>query len=149
MAPAKARHSPGWVVDPGNPLGLVPVSPGTVQGTLTVPRAGRFDLWLEGSFGRGYTVSVDGRRIGAVAYALNGREESELVATLQLAAGRHGVTLVRAGGDLRPGNALDPRVGPLAVVPAGEPEPVRTVAPAAARRWCGRALDWIEVVRPA
>jgi hypothetical protein len=146
MAPGKSRHSPSWVVDGSDALTLVPVGPGEVHGRLTVPRAGRYDAWLEGSFERGITVLVDGRPVGKVSNALNARGDAEPVATLTLSAGTHAITLLRGGGNLAPGNGIDPRVGPLALMRAGESRPVVTVAPRDAARWCGRSLDWMEIV---
>jgi hypothetical protein len=146
MAPGTAPHSPSWPLDGSDPLTLIPVGPGAVHGRVSVARAGRYDAWLEGSFGRGMTVFVDGRRIGRAADALNARGDAEPLATLTLTAGTHAVALVRGGGDLAPGNGIDPRVGPFGLTPAGEPHPVVTVAPRDAASWCGRSLDWMEIV---
>jgi hypothetical protein len=146
FAPALAPHSPSWAPDPGDPAGLVPVGPGRVQGYISVPRAGRYDVWLDGSFARAVDIAVGGRRVGSVAYAINARGDAELAGTVQLGSGRNTVTLTRGGGDLRPGNGGARRIGPLALTPAGEPAPVQTVAPADWRSWCGRSLDWAEIV---
>jgi hypothetical protein len=145
MAPGKADHSPSWVVHPDG-VSLSPIGPGEVNGRITVPAAGAWEVWLTGSFGRGVTVSVDGRRVGGVHYRLNGRDDAELAGTVRLAAGRHEVRLARGGGSLHPGNGSDPRFGPVALAPAGGPPPLRTVAPADAASLCGTSLDWIEIV---
>jgi hypothetical protein len=151
--PTRAALRPaGWRIDGGDPSSLDVVGGGTVAGTLHLPAGGRFALWLGGSFGRPFEVTIDGRRIGRVGDGLSGRGEyAELRTDVALAAGDHAVRIARAGGALGPGSGdgASRRLGPLVAVPAGSggaPE-VRFTAPSGWRALCGRPLDWIEVVR--
>jgi hypothetical protein len=147
MVPAARPLPGGWSVDGTDPSTVRPLGPGEVAGRVRVPVAGDYDLWAEGSFGRGIEVRVDGRPAGAVRGRLNGRWSAEHVARLRLDAGVHELRLVRGGGDLRPGNGGTARlIGPLALTPAVA-EPLETVAPSEWRSLCGRPLDWIEAVR--
>ena len=93
----------------------------TLSGTLT-PTARRRDrgrarrdpatacsgyqLWLGGSFDRGFDVKVDGRPIGSVADALDPIGAYERVgAPLTLAAGVHTITVTYPAATSRPGSA--------------------------------------------
>ena len=38
--------------------------------TINVPRAGRYEAWLGGSFARGFEVRVDGKRVGDARWHL-------------------------------------------------------------------------------
>ena len=149
MVPAALPHPPAWVVDGTDPAMLQPAGPGAVSGRVRAPAAGSYDLWAEGSFGRGIDVFVDGRRVGEARDALNGRWSAEHVARLELEAGRHEVEIRRGGGNLKPGNGGRPRlIGPLALTPADPTGlELETVEPADWRSLCGRPLDWIAVVR--
>jgi hypothetical protein len=149
MLPATLPHPAAWTVDPTDPATLRPVGQGEVRGRLGVPADGTYDVWAEGSFGRGVEVLVDGRRVGEARDELNGRLSAAHIARLRLDAGPHAIVLRRGGGSLAPGNGGTARlVGPLAVTradPTGAP--LATVDPDRWRSLCGRPLDWIEVVR--
>jgi hypothetical protein len=149
MSPAALRHPPAWVVDGADPATLRPIGPGEVHGRVAVSEAGSYDVWVEGSFGRGVEVLVDGRVAGEARNALNGRWSAEHVARLRLDAGGHEIVLRRGGGNLAPGNGGTARLlGPVAVTradPTGQP--LRTVDPVGWRSLCGEPLDWIAAVR--
>src|SRR5205823_379462 len=66
MPVASARHPRFWAPDGTDPTNLRPYGAGTLTGSLSVPAGGRYVVWVQGSFGRGYTVRVDGRRVGQV-----------------------------------------------------------------------------------
>jgi hypothetical protein len=147
--PTQAADRPSsWGQDGAEPLRLRTNGAGAVSGTLDVPAAGRYDVWLGGSFGGPVDVEVDGRRVGALRRELSGRGEYAPVgASIELAAGPHRVRIVRAGRSLSPGAAAS-SIGPLMLTPAGAAAPeVRRVAPRDWRSLCGMPLDWIEIVR--
>jgi hypothetical protein len=107
---------------------------------------------MEGSFGRGFTVYLDGRRIGEVTYKENYPGGHERVATVTLRRGLHRLRLFSGGGDLRPGNGGSEsslrHVGPVELSPdVGERRTVRYLDPSHAANLCGRSLDWVEIVR--
>jgi hypothetical protein len=133
-----------WTRRSGLPGVAVPTVPGTVEGSVAT-RSGRHRIWLEGSFGRPTSVRVDGELVGA-ADEVNGPGQWAELGTVRLRAGRHGVEVVRPSGALGPGNRYFGQVGPVALEPI-RPERLVTVPPERARSLCGRAWDWIELVR--
>jgi hypothetical protein len=155
LDPLKTEVSAGWFTYGADPRALVPVGPGAIEGSVRVRQGGRHRLWLEGSFGRGVRVAVDGREVGGVAYEPGNPGQYLSIGELELAPGVHTVRIVRGGGDLRPGNGGGDQssarhVGPLVFSPpSNERRAVETVAPAQASALCGVRLDWIEVLGPA
>ena len=146
--------SSGW--DAYTPSGtLTPLAAGAsaTAHVLIAHGAHDYQLWLGGSFGRGFTVSVDGRRIGAVADALDPVGAYERVgAPLTLRPGTHAITITYPNGNLAPGNADSEEYTSLSEIALSPPDSqmrLLTVSPARARSLCGRLLDWIEVVTPA
>jgi hypothetical protein len=146
--PAQAPHPRGWQADRAHPLLLYPEHAGSVQLKLQVVMPGRYAVWLGGSFGRGFDVSLDGKPIGAARFMLNNEGQYVRLGEVALGSGTHTAVLHYNHGDLRPGTSdrLRP-LGPLVLSPVRPPETVRRLAPRDAGRLCGTRLDWIEVVR--
>ena len=141
-------HPEDWVIDPGNSSIVVPGS-GRLDAEVTVPSAGRYEVWLGGSFKRRLEVLVDGQRVSSVRHRLNNTAQYNPLGEVSLAAGRHRVTLRYGGSGLLPGSGgQDFAVGPLVVSPSGAAPAVAYVEPGRARSLCGRTLDWIEAVGP-
>jgi hypothetical protein len=109
LVTAATRLPPGWSRREDDPSLVETVGPGTVQGRLQVPRAGRYRVWLRGSFGREVEVWIGERRAGAVADELAQPANWIELGGLTLPAGSHEARLVREGGDLSPGNGDGPR----------------------------------------
>ncbi len=143
IGPANAPYP--WL---GNPNGAYPTSAGTAGGPVTLPRPGRYHVWIGGSFAAEMHAFVDGRAAGSARHRIAHAGELTPLGTLRLAAGRHRVTLRYDGADWRPGSDayLGP-LGPVVLATADAARPVEEVAPADARSLCGESLDWIEVVR--
>jgi len=154
LDPLKTEAPAGWFTYGAYPRALVPAGQGAIEGSVRLRQGGRHRLWLEGSFGRGVRVVVDGREVGEVAYEPGNPGQYLSVGEVELEPGRHTVRVVRGGGDLRPGNGGGAQssarhVGPLVFSPqSNERRAVETVSPARASRLCGLKLDWIEVVGP-
>jgi hypothetical protein len=150
--PAHSRLLPrGWFKDPQEDHILIPNGPGKMAHWIHVRSPGPYTLWLGGSFGRGYRVFVDGREVGDVRYALNGRDQYERVTDLTLGKGRHLLGLDRGGGDLHPGSGgLIRSLGPVELQDReANRRLVEYTDPGHARKLCGRDLDWIEIVSNA
>jgi hypothetical protein len=149
LVPARLEFPPAWQVDGADPLTLRPAGPGRIDAEVLTRVPGRHRVWVQGSFGRGYRVSVDGKPAGRIEYELNPRGQYGLAGTVALAPGRHNVTIVRGGGDLRPGNGGSNRLlGPVVLSPvASEGRAVRYSRARDPRSLCRRALDWVELVR--
>jgi hypothetical protein len=120
----------------------------TVDASVDVPAAGRYGIWLGGSFRDALEVSVDGRRASSLRHQLNNQGQYTPLGEADLSAGRHTVTLRFSGADLRPGSGGPPfGIGPLVLSTATSNLPVTVVRPAYGRSLCGRRLDWVEAVR--
>ncbi len=121
---AEAALPPGWAVQADAPTLVRTRGPGRVEGRLRLRRAGSYRVWLRGSFGREVEVWIDGRRVGAVEDELAQPGNWIALGVERLDAGSHEVELVRAGGDLSPGNGDGPRtLGSLVITAAGEAGP--------------------------
>ncbi|HEX4805476.1 MAG TPA: hypothetical protein VFU94_06215 [Conexibacter sp.] len=121
--------------------------PATVTVRVTVPRAGRYRLWIEGDAGRPLHATVDGRPAGTVANVNGGEGNVLRFGAVALDAGEHVLRIVRGGGGLAPGDGAPTIVRAIALEPlADEAHPVRTVPLRGWRALCGRQLDWVEAV---
>jgi len=121
-----------------------------------IPVAGRYDFFIEGSFGRPVDVSIDGRQVASVAYQVSYPAEWIQIASRWLSAGVHRFEITRGGVSLHAGNGdgVDPlnrTIGPLVLVPArSSVPPVRYATVASLPSLCSAPLPprWIEVRRP-
>lgn len=122
---------------------VAPSGPGRVATSLlSGPR--RYRVWFRGSFGRGATVTLDGRVVGR-ALSVQTPQQMSRVGSVTLSPGRHRLEIVRGGANLKPGNGQDEIYDAVFL----EPEtPMRAIRkpPVAARSLCGKHLDWIELV---
>jgi len=138
-------------------IGPVADDPGaTATWTLTLAHAvAGYQLWLGGSFSRGFDVRVDGRDIGSISDALNPVGAYERVgAPLGLAAGTHTISVVYHGesplatGSTDGEQPIYDELTAIALAPPVSAAHYVTVSPAHASELCGRSLDWIEVIAP-
>jgi hypothetical protein len=144
IAPAHAEHSPSW---PKLPDGISTGAPGDLRARFQVRRPGRHLLWFKGEFSRPIEVSVDGRRVGEVAYETGGEGSYARPLEVSLDAGSHSLELTKGGGTLHPGDAAPSRLLAIVVQPVDQ----ENVTAAAADRWrplCEEPLDWLEAVKP-
>jgi hypothetical protein len=153
-APIVARGDqtqwPGsWLHDPDAGT-LTPTAPGRLEAHIRVNGGQRYELWLGGSFGRGFIVSVDGRSLGRVENEPSNLGQYVRVGKLRLSPGVHRITLVYPPADLTPGSGAETTVlAAIALQPMDAPATMMiTVGPAAAQTLCGRPLDWVEIVAP-
>lgn len=123
------------------------VTPGTLTMQIQTATPGRYELWLGGSFARGFQVSVDGRRVGSVKNELQSLGQYVQLPDLTLAPGIHKFRLRAGGGSLAPSNGAVAwtTLDAVALVPVSESRLISTT-PADAGALCGRSLDWIEIV---
>jgi hypothetical protein len=133
---------------------LTATTPGTATAHVAIPTGPhRYQLWLGGSFGRGFVVRIDGQLIGSVADELNNLGDyNEVGKPVALAAGVHTITITYPQANLSPGDADSEdysSLSEIALQPLDSPSQMITVKPAQASELCGRSLDWIEIVAPA
>jgi hypothetical protein len=130
---------------------LTPLTPGTAEGHIRVARTGVYELWLLGGFSRGFEVSVDGSKVGTLRNLLSGFGAWSRVANVPLSAGVHAFAYTYPASGLGPGSAENEYTALSGVIlqpqsPRGE---LVTLAPAQAESLCARAVQWIEIVKPA
>jgi hypothetical protein len=133
----------------GDPLSLHPGGGGgRVQGSIDVPAGGRYRVWVQGTFDRRWRIEIDGRRVGSVADALGAQGQFVDAGAAALAAGRHGITVVRTSTTPAPGiDGTTRLLGPIVLDPVSDRPTVRYLAPRDAASLCGRRLAWVEIVR--
>lgn len=148
---ADSSYPASWVpTEPGSP-DLVPHGPGTARLRVTVPSAGRYGVYLQGSARNHLAVLVDGSEVGAVEQQLNEAGQFLYFDQVQLGAGSHDVELVYDDQTLAPGSGGPPQpIGPLVLSPAAnEDRPVRELSAARVAELCGQRLDWVEALESA
>lgn len=130
---------------------LTPTTPGTAVSHIAVANTERYELWLGGSFARGFEVSVDGDRVGTVKNELSAFGGYVHVADLLLEAGVHKFALTYPHADLAPGSGDNEltSLSAIALQPQSPTSELIEVAPQQAYHLCGRPLDWIEIVASA
>jgi hypothetical protein len=130
---------------------LTATTAGRAVAHIAVPNGERYEVWLDGSFTRGFGVSVDGEYLGNV------KDEPSLfnsyfhLADAFLEPGVHTFVFTYPHADLTPGSGNNEFTSLAAITlqrqsPASE---LIAVAPQQAARLCGRPLDWIELVTVA
>lgn len=141
----------GWVHDAASHT-LFPNRPGTAVARIRISGDQAYELWLGGSFARGFEVGVDGHYVGRVKDELRGIGGYTPVTDVYLTPGTHTFTLAYPHADLTPGSGDDQQTSLTAISlqPLQRPRAeMLTVVADQARELCGRSLDWIELVTPA
>jgi hypothetical protein len=148
LAAAPGVREPAAAGSRGPGLSLWSTGGSSLEGVVRPRSPGERRVWLEGSFGRGYEVRIDGRPIGTASYELNGPDQYAYVGEVALPPGRHEIRISLAGVSVHPGNGSgDRRLRRMVVSPiAGEDRRVRYLEPARFRALCNRDLDWVEAV---
>jgi len=142
-----ADRSEGWGEDTPQPGAVVTNTPGHASGVLAAPASGRYEVWVQGDFPRAVEVVLDGRRVGSVSGSNTPRQWLR-VASIELAAGSHPATIIRAAGrdHLGPGEWSSGVIGAVAIR-APRAETLQTVPLRDWRRLCGTSADWVELVQ--
>ena len=139
-----------WYHEPAS-HSLTATSPGKAVAHIALNSSQHYELWLGGSFARGFEVSVDGHHVGRVKDRLANIGDYTPVANLFLQTGVHTVELTYPHADLTPGsgdNAFTTLTA-IAFEPLERPpSELITASPSRAKTLCGRSLDWVEVVTP-
>jgi hypothetical protein len=134
---------------------LEPTTAGTAVAHVELPTGPhRYQLWLGGSFARGFKVSVDGHYLGSVANELNNiGDYNQVGPAITLGAGVHTIAITYpALSGLAPGGADDEPgytgLDEIALEQQGTPARMIELEPPQASQLCGHSLDWIEIVAP-
>jgi hypothetical protein len=135
------RLPSGWPVLPNGWVGAL--GAGDLQGELSAP-AGRYRVWVRGTFGRGVDVRVDGRTVGR-AEDVQTREQMALAGEARLGGGSHRIELVRGGAGPGPGNGRDEGYQAVFLEPVA-PTVLKRVPARRASSLCGTRADWVELL---
>jgi hypothetical protein len=147
----RAHHPLAWT---SARLGLAMKGPGRLWSVFAVPRAGMWEVWLQGEIMRPLRVSVDGRELGSIGSQLGGNSVNPDAIgplTVRLSRGRHLLSVTRSGASLAPGDGGWAYLDRVFLAPAGAAAlgVLRRVPVASWRSLCGHEFDWIEVVPPS
>ena len=140
----------GWVpmADSG---GVLPLGPGTASAPVAVPTAGRYDLWLAGSYPGSLKVYIDGRRVFAGHSMIESNAAMpNQIGSVDLTAGGHALEIAYTQPWYLPGSGAGPfPMGPIMLgrSSAATAEPI-VVAASRPGRLCGLDLSRVEVVVP-
>jgi hypothetical protein len=139
-----------WYHDPAART-LEPLKPGELISHIAVGTDGAYELWLGGSFTRGFRVSVDGRYLGDVSNELSAINGYAHVANVSLSRGVHTFALEYPGPNLSPGSAENglTSLSAVALEPRSPRSELIEVSPQRSATLCGRSLDWVELAGPA
>jgi hypothetical protein len=125
---------------------------GAVSLRFSVPRAGSWELWLQGQFMPPIRVGLDGRPLATLEGQLAGNSLVPDTATpiaVRLSTGEHRLSVERAGFSLAPGNGGSAVLDAAFLTPAHAPARALRTLPLRASRatLCASAYRWIELVR--
>jgi hypothetical protein len=125
---------------------------GTVSLRFALPRGGAWKLWLQGQFMPDIRIRIDGRPLATLSGQLAGNSlvpDTAAPLRVRLSAGKHHLSVARAGFSLAPGNGGAAVLDAAFFTPAGAaPRVLRTLPPGASRRdLCAEPVEWIELVR--
>jgi len=151
-APIVARGDqstwPGTWIHDVEGRSLAPTDPGQALSHIALASSENYELWLDGSFSRGFEVSVDGRHVGRIKDQLSSFSGYVHLANVFLESGIHAFALTYPHADLTPGSGASEftSLSAIALQPQSPRSELIEVGPRQAARLCGRPLDWIELV---
>jgi hypothetical protein len=145
---SRAIHPPSWPNNRVDATRLDPDSEGSVEANVALPSAGRYGLWVGGSFRGRLEVVVDGSRLSDERHELSHFGHFLPLGNMRLAAGPHRVELRYGGADLHPGSGGQPfALGPLvASSQTAADTKITYVNSGRADSLCGKSLDWVEAL---
>ena len=125
--------------------------PGVLRLAFRLPRAGPWQVWLQGDVMRPVQVAVDGRPLGSLGGQLGGNtlvNNTFSPLTVSLAAGAHTLSIARPGASLAPGDGGAAVLAGVFLTPAG-PSGGATLVRAPLARWrslCRLPAQWVELL---
>jgi hypothetical protein len=154
MIPTRVTHPSYWHAV--GPEALRAYGAGAIEGSISLPASGSYDISMPGSVGRPIVLYIDGQRAGSVAYQERYPGQFLHFAQVFLKAGTHRIRLTRGGGSLHPGSGDGPDtssgvLGPLIFALEQPPDGRLVVVPGSeAARVCAAdaGYQWMEVLAP-
>jgi hypothetical protein len=153
MIPTQATHPSYWHAV--GPEALRAYGAGAIEGSVSLPARGTYEISMPGSVGRPMTLYIDGQRAGSVAYQERYPGQFLHIARVSLGAGTHQIRFVRGNGSLAPGSGDGPDtdsgvIGPLIFKLEQPGDGNLVVVPGReAARVCAAHVgyEWIDVLR--
>lgn len=136
----------GWAVAPiPAPVRMINRWGGRA-GTRRALPAGTYTAWIQGGFGPGVRLNVDGRPVGDVFGDLGLPDAWHRFGELTLRGGEHAFELSALAKPRWQSGWMQPDItGRLVLVRAGEQRTVTPVPTPRARSLCGERVDWLEL----
>jgi hypothetical protein len=128
-------------------------TPGRLEAAFAVPRAGAWEVWLQGQIMPAVTVAVDGRRLASIGAQLGGNSlVPNTITPLRafLRAGEHRISVTPADPTFVPGGGGSAVLFAIFLTPstrAGQ-QLLHAISPLRWRSLCGGSYEWVEAVRP-
>jgi hypothetical protein len=153
LIPNDVKHPNYWPAT--SPATLRAIGAGAVEGSITLPASGSYEVDMPGSVGRELNLYVDGRRVGSVGYQFRYPGQYLKFGHITLGPGKHWVRLTRGNGNLLAGSGDGPsgdsgNVGPLVFTLAQAEDGKMVVVPgrdAASVCEARVGYEWMEVLR--
>jgi hypothetical protein len=106
LNPVQATHPDYWHAS--GPEALRPYGAGAVEGTISLPASGTYEVAMPGSASRRLTMYVDGREVGSFANEVRYPGQFLRFGFVHLSAGSHQIRMVRPDGNLGPASGDGP-----------------------------------------
>ena len=150
LLPTQAVRPPDWGLVAGDADDLIPrQQTGVLTGLLKVTQPGQYQVWLGGSFSQHFAVWVGKQLVGSTPLDLGPPGQYVRIGQVRLTPGTRPVLIVRPANSSAPGESASTQLlGPLVLTRIDAPPPVEDISPDKAASLCGRALEWLEIVRP-
>ncbi|HLH14292.1 MAG TPA: hypothetical protein VKV16_05845, partial [Solirubrobacteraceae bacterium] len=147
----RSRHPRRWGHERG---GLVMSTAGTLTASFALPRAGAWEVWVQGQIMPRVTLRLDGRAVASIAGELDGNSlvpDTVPPVRVSLGAGAHRVSVTRGGFGLAPGEGGTAVLDAIFLTPAGAnaQTALRSVGAGDWRELCGRTYRWVELIAPS
>jgi hypothetical protein len=130
--------------------GLVMSSPGRLSAAFALPRAGLWQLWVQGQLMPSVALAVDGRPLASIGGQLSGNSlvpDTLPPLPVRLSAGPHRLTVTRGRSGLAPGDGGSAVLEAVFLTPATtDPRRLDTAPLAGWRALCARPHQWVELL---
>jgi hypothetical protein len=127
-------------------------TPGRLEATFAVPKAGVWEVWLQGQIMPAVAVAVDGHRLTSIGGQLGGNSLVPNTITpirVFLSGGSHRLSVTPTDPIVEPGGGGSSVLFAIFLTPAtgAGQQVLRSVSPLRWRTLCGRSYEWVEAVR--
>ena len=133
----------------GEPYGLTRVTNGyKLTLAFKVPSAGKYGVWVGGSFSSTLSATIDGQEVGHQENQTEWPGNFLYFGSAVLTRGTHILVIKHTGPGFGPGSAAAQPfgLGPLAIAQGTDLRYVTYVQPQEAHSLCGKSLDWVEAL---